>query len=130
MKKYFASIFTITLLLFSLTGQAQEAGDDAISPADLAARIAADNAPLVLDVRTEKEFTAGHIPGAINIPHLELQARIDELAGHENDTIVLHCRSGRRAIPAGEVLRRSGFTRVIELDGHMLGWEAGGHPTE
>ncbi len=120
----------VALLLFGLTGQAQETGGDAIAPADLAARLAAGDAPLVLDVRTENEFAAGHIPNAVNIPHLELQARIGELAGHENDTIVLHCRSGRRAIAAGEVLRRSGFTRVIELDGHMLGWEAGGHPVE
>jgi len=120
----------VALLLFSLTGPAQETGGDAISPADLAARIAAGDAPLILDVRTESEFAAGHIPNAVNIPHLELQVRIGELAGHENDPIVLHCQSGRRAVPAGEVLRRSGFTQVIELDGHMLGWEAGGHPVE
>ena len=42
-------------------------------------RIADGSAPVVLDVRSDAEFRAGHIPGAVHIPHDELAGRIDEL---------------------------------------------------
>ncbi len=105
-------------------------GDKSITAGDLAAQIAAGTAPLILDVRSQKEFADGHIPGAINIPHTELEERIAELDGRKNDTLVLHCRSGRRAVSADEVLRQNGFTEIVELEGHMLDWRAGNHPVE
>ncbi len=105
-------------------------GDKSITAGDLAAQIVAGTAPLILDVRSQKEFADGHIPGAINIPHTELEERIAELDGRKNDTLVLHCRSGRRAVSADEVLRQNGFTEIVELEGHMLDWRAGNHPVE
>ena len=46
---------------------------------------------LVLDVRTKGEYDSGHIYRAIWIPHTELKARIEELAGHEDDEIIVYC---------------------------------------
>ena len=60
----------------------------------------------------------------------DVEARIAELDGHKNDSIVLHCRSGRRAVTADEILQANGFMNITELEGHMLDWEAGGHPVE
>jgi len=111
------------------------AGSDAppaatITPDELASRIEAGTAPLVLDVRSEQEYQAGHIPGAVLIPHDQLAGRIGELAGHEDDEIVVHCKSGRRAAMAEEVLRGAGFHDVKDLEGHMIAWQQGGYPTE
>lgn len=47
--------------------------------ADLVRQLEGESAPLVLDVRTEAEFAAGHVPGALNIPLDELPGRLAEL---------------------------------------------------
>ncbi|MDP6674630.1 MAG: rhodanese-like domain-containing protein [Gammaproteobacteria bacterium] len=120
----------IAFALFTVSSISGAHGEKSITAADLDALIVAGNAPLILDVRSQDEFASGHIPGAVNIPHTELEARIAELDGHKNNTIVLHCRSGRRAVSADAVLHRKGFTKITELEGHMLSWEAGGHPVE
>lgn len=119
-----------TLLIVSLAACSQEPAADSITAADLDALITSGNAPFILDVRTRKEFSEGHIPGAVNIPHTELESRIAELNDQKNNTIVLHCRSGARATTADKILRSNGFTQITELDGHMMGWQAGGHPVE
>jgi len=101
-----------------------------ISPAQLAARIDAGDAPLIVDVRTSAEYSAGHIPGAINVPVDELDARFDALAVAPDEEIVVHCQSGRRASAAERALREAGYTHVVDLDGSMQAWKAAGLPVE
>ncbi len=120
------ALFTVGLIACT----PEPVSEESITASNLAALIVAGDAPFALDVRTQKEFAGGHIPGAVNIPHTELEDRIAELGDHKNDTIVLYCRSGRRAATADEILRRNGFANITELEGHMLGWEADGHPVE
>lgn len=50
-----------------------------IKPDELAAKIAEGRAPVIVDVRSENDFHAGHLPGAINIPLEELEQRSGEL---------------------------------------------------
>jgi len=65
---------------------------------------------LVLDVRSQSEFAAGHLDGALNIPHLELRQRLDEVrtmaAGRQ---VSVHCASGVRSYLATRVLRSVGL---------------------
>lgn len=77
----------------------------------------------ILDVRSPSEFAEGHIEGAINIPHHAIIDEIAKLKGIEK-TIVVHCRSGRRAEKAESMMRKNGLTDFIHLDGDMLGWQA------
>jgi rhodanese-related sulfurtransferase len=124
-------IIAFSVFALGLVACAQEpASEQSITASSLDALITAGDAPFILDVRSQKEFTGGHVPGAVNIPHTELEDRIAELDNRQNDTIVLYCRSGQRAGTADEILRRNGFTQITELEGHMLDWEAGGHPVE
>jgi rhodanese-related sulfurtransferase len=111
-------------------GEQGDAGAKTIAPAALAARIAAGDAPVVLDVRTPEEFAGGHIPGAVNIPHDQLSTRMGELGASPDAEIVVHCQSGRRAGMAEDVLHEAGYTNVVDLDGHMQAWKDGGHPLE
>lgn len=100
-----------------------------ISGEDLAQRIAAGDAPLLLDVRTPEEFADGHIPQAINIPYDELADRIGELGIEDPDReIVVYCRSGRRAAEAEATLHHAGFRGVRHLEGDMIGWREAQHP--
>jgi len=101
-----------------------------ITAAELAARIEAGDAPVVLDVRSEGEFAGGHIPGAVNIPHDQLATRIDELPTDHATPIVVHCERGGRAQAATETLQAAGFTQLIDLEGDMSGWREGDHPVE
>jgi rhodanese-related sulfurtransferase len=85
---------------------------------------------VVLDVRTAEEFAAGHVPGARNIPHDVIAARIAELDDARGSEIVVYCRSGRRSQLAIETLTERGFTRVAHLSGDFLGWQAANRPVE
>ncbi len=69
---------------------------------------------VILDVRRASEFRAGHLPGAINIPHTRLLTRLDELP--RDRPIAVHCASGRRAAVAAAALARAGYD-VALVDG-------------
>lgn len=91
---------------------------------------AKDSKVVVLDVRTPEEFAAGHVPGAVNVPHDQVEARIAELRGVRDRDLVVYCRSGKRAGMALETLGRLGFTRLAHLQGDWLAWESAGLPAE
>ncbi|WP_241154289.1 rhodanese-like domain-containing protein [Staphylospora marina] len=77
---------------------------------------------LLVDVRTEEEFAEGHIPGAILIPHDQMERRWEEVAAYRDEPVLLICRSGRRSLMAAEVLAGRGFAKVYNLKGGMLEW--------
>lgn len=104
-------------------------GGDA-EPAELQTRIEAGTAPFVLDVRTPEEFAGGHVPGAVNIPHDQLAARVGELTAQREAELVVYCERGGRAERATEALAAAGFTGVRHLKGDMSGWRDEGRPTE
>ncbi len=67
-------------------------------------------ATLVLDVRSRSEFAKGHLPGALNVPHLELRARMDEVAtSAQGRRVSVYCASGVRSYLATRVLLSEGF---------------------
>ena len=92
-------------------------------------RVAAGaDAPFVLDVRSAEEYVTGHVPGAVNIPHDQLAARLDEVP--KDKAVLLYCRSGKRAGIAGQVLADNGYQRLQHLEGDMAGWIEKGRPVE
>jgi rhodanese-related sulfurtransferase len=82
----------------------------------------------VLDVRAPEEYAAGHVPGAVNIPHDQIASRLAEVP--KDKDVVLYCRSGRRSALAGEVLAGNGYTRLQLMQGDMPGWMAKDRPVE
>jgi len=101
-----------------------------IAPAELAKQIEQGSAPLILDVRSEEEYAAGHIVGAVNIPHDQLGGRLAELPSSKTTEIVVHCERGRRAGVAEGVLAEAGYTNVRDLQGHMQAWLSAGLPVQ
>ena len=83
---------------------------------------------LVLDVRTAREFADGHVPGAVNISHDELESRLAELDADRDTEVVVYCRSGRRAELALDLLAKAGFVRLSHLEGDFLAWSAADRP--
>jgi len=88
----------------------------------------ADADLVVLDVRSPGEFAAGHVPGAINIPHDRIGEHLAEVP--KDKDVVLYCQSGRRAGIAAQVLAEQGYTRLFHLEGDIAAWKANGRPLE
>jgi phage shock protein E len=99
-----------------------------VAPDRLLAVLDEPDAPLLLDVRTPREFRGGHVPGAVNIPYTELPARLAEIEAGRDRGVVVYCESGRRAAIATETLVSAGFRDVKHLEGDMSGWRAAGRP--
>ena len=79
---------------------------------------------LVLDVRSAREFAAGHLPGALNVPHTELRERLDEVrAVAAGRPVRVHCASGFRSYLAHRVLDQAGFDSA-NLSGGLLTLQA------
>ena len=113
----------VLLVMTALAFAAGAAGPASIEPKALNDRIAwADRSLVVLDVRTPGEYTEGHIPGAINIPHDQLAKRVEELANARDSDVVVYCRAGPRATEAIGVLQKQGFKRVYHLTGDYTRW--------
>lgn len=126
---------TMLAVLFATAGLvssacAGEPSDAEVSQAQVTAWIEGGTGPLVLDVRSEKEYAGGHVPGAVNIPHNQLEARLSEIGSSREQPIVLYCESGRRAGMAAATLQEAGFSSVQHLTGDMSAWRNTGLPTE
>ena len=73
------------------------------------------NGKYVIDVRTEAEWKAGHVEGAVLIPHDQIKARITEVTKDTSAPIALYCRSGHRAGLALKTLKEWGYVNVENL---------------
>ena len=72
---------------------------------------------LILDVRREEEYKAGHIPGAVHVPNETIdEYEIDELPD-KDQTIYVYCRSGNRSRQAAAKLAALGYTNIVEIGG-------------
>ena len=76
---------------------------------------------VILDVREQDEYDAGHIPGAILIPYTRIEAMAFEMLPDEEQLILVYCRSGRRSKIAAEALVELGYTNIKEFGG-IIDW--------
>lgn len=84
---------------------------------------------LILDVRSDEEFQEGHIKGARNVPHEEVEAVADELSALNK--VYVHCKMGGRAKVAAEILADAGLTNIVCVSKEgMKRWMDLGWPVE
>jgi len=86
-------------------------------------------APLIIDVRSEREYTESHIAGAINIPYSHLVKFLTEVPAEKGDDIVLYCEAGVRSEQAFDLLHKAGWQNLYHLEGDMRIWRKAGLPT-
>ena len=84
---------------------------------------------IVLDVREDSEFYAGHVPHSVHVPLGQL-AKHAELEKYKNRPVIAICRSGMRSGRACGVLRKNGFEQVYNLAGGITAWERANMPME
>ncbi|WP_245870425.1 molybdopterin-synthase adenylyltransferase MoeB [Teichococcus rhizosphaerae] len=109
-----------------------------IAPADLRARLAGGDAPLLLDVRNPPEWAGGIIPGAALLPRAEIEAALAELpdgaaplpghplAGIPRDReVVVYCQGGLRSAAVIRALAAAGHpaSRLLDLEGGFSAWD-------
>jgi rhodanese-related sulfurtransferase len=80
---------------------------------------------VVLDVREQDEWDAGHAPAAVHIPLGDLPSRLDALPDTDAETLAVVCRSGGRSARAVAWLSQQGFD-VANVEGGMKAWEVAG----
>lgn len=96
--------------------------------AEEASKLIKSQNPVIVDVRTPKEFYAGHIPGALLLPLQQLSSRISEIDAYREKPVILYCRSGNRSVVAAEVLIEKGFKKIWHIRKGILEWQKKGLP--
>ncbi len=102
-------------------------GTDAIAVLDQASfakAIVSEEKPQLIDVRTAKEFNAGHIKNAGNIDYFQKEAfdqAFDKL--NKEAPVYIYCHSGARSKKATRRLADLGFKEIYDLRGGYLGWK-------
>lgn len=99
-----------------------------ISPTELQQQREQGGAPVVIDVRSEAEYAAGHVPGAIHIPFDQVAERIGEIDTSEG--VALYCMVGPRARKGEAALIAAGHDDVYHLEGGLQAWQAAGLDVE
>ncbi len=111
----------LLLFIYAFVWRESTKGGKSVSHHELTRMLNADEA-VVLDVRDQKEFSAGHIAGALNIPFAKINERESELSGHKDGTaIVLVDKAGQHVGGVGKALTKLGY-RVNRLSGGMTAW--------
>lgn len=102
--------------------------DDAPRPSAAEARAAYDSGAVFVDVRTDAEWSAGHLKNARHLPVDEVAADASTVLPRKDQPVVLYCKSGRRAESAAEQLRQLGYQRVTAMTGGYADLKAAGYP--
>ncbi len=120
-----------TLKLFSSLSKSEEFEWSEITVDELFERVNSDQPPLLIDVRSPKEFDGGygHISNARSIPVLELESNFEDLEPFREKEIVTMCPGGGLSLAAVEILTEAGFTDVKSLKGGIGLWRKKGYPT-
>ena len=108
------TFFALAFSFFAATVFASEVPP--ISQQELLTALKAPNHNIViLDVRSESEYNHGHVANAINVSHDSVEEKLSQLSQYKDRTVVVYCRSGRRAGMAGSILAENGFSDLRHL---------------
>lgn len=115
-------VFLLVLLLVTELRK----GGKSLSSRELTALVNSDQG-LVLDVRNHKDFSAGHIVDALNIPFDKLTGRLAELEKHKAKTIIVVDAMGQHAGSVARDLQKAGYT-AAKLAGGIASWRGDNLP--
>jgi len=123
---YFLVKMIMTLTPMDLVAQAKQN----IVEIDVDAAKNSLETSLVLDVREPSEYTAGHLPGAFNIPRGVLEFKIGshpDFQDKQDAHIIVYCQTGGRSALATEALNKIGFKNAVSMAGGFKAWAESGN---
>ena len=118
---FVALLAVLVLLAHNLAGDFLTAAKF-LSPAETV-RLINREEPVVVDLRDEGDFGAGHLDNAINMPLAKLGERIGELERYRDRSVLLCCASGSACGGASNQLKKNGFSKVFALRGGIAAWQ-------
>jgi rhodanese-related sulfurtransferase len=89
-----------------------------------------NEAHILIDVREESEFAAGHLPGAIHLGKGVIERDIVAAVPDKDAILILYCGGGFRSVLAADNLRKMGYSKAISMDGGWRAWNQAGQPVE
>ncbi len=111
----FGAAKDVSILAGFIASNARRGSSPGVTAQDLLAELDSDKPPLVIDVRTDREYAAAHFQRATNIPLDEVRERIQEIP--RDRPVVVHCGVGYRSYTAQQILRNHGYRNVRNLYG-------------
>jgi rhodanese-related sulfurtransferase len=85
---------------------------------------------VLIDVREDNEYEAGHAAGAKHLGRGIIERDIVQTYPDKSTEIVLYCGGGYRSALAADMLQKMGYTNVWSMDGGWKAWKDAGEPTE
>ncbi|MEO2169624.1 MAG: molybdopterin-synthase adenylyltransferase MoeB [bacterium] len=98
-----------------------------VSTDDVAARIKAGTAGVLVDVREKEEFREGHLPEALSVPRGFLEIQIETTIPDRETPIIAYCQGGTRSLIASQALVGMGYTNVVSMAGGYGQWKGAGN---
>ena len=98
-----------------------------ITSQQLSEYLSNDEGFILLDIRTEDEYQAGHIQGAQWFPRGKLEYYVQDLIKDPESRVVLYCRTGGRSALATLTMHDMGYINVVDLNGGFKEWVAEGN---
>ena len=92
--------------------------------------LAAGEKAVLIDVREDSEWSAGHAAGAVHLGKGIIERDIESKIPDKSTKLVLYCGGGFRSALAGDALQQMGYTDVISLDGGWRAYQGSGLPME
>jgi rhodanese-related sulfurtransferase len=94
-------------------------------------RLAISGEPhLLVDVREDNEWQAGHAAGAVHLSKGIIERDVETVVPDKSTRMVLYCGGGYRSALVADALQNMGYTEVISLDGGWRAWQESGLPVE
>jgi len=100
---------------------------DEVSVLETKERAAADDAPVLVDIRERDEYEQGFIPAAHWIPRGFLEMKIEDLVPEREREVILYCAGGTRSVLAARALQELGYSKVASMAGGFRGWKNAGY---
>ena len=122
---YVLSGLFVTLLALLIFTEARKGGQS-LSSRELTALVNSEQG-MVLDIRGQKDFSAGHIVGALNIQNEKLLSRMAELEKHKAKTLIVVDAMGQHSGTVCRELKKAGFT-AAKLSGGIASWRGDNLP--
>jgi rhodanese-related sulfurtransferase len=97
---------------------------------DVKARLDRNEKLLLVDVREDSEWSAGHVRQAVHVSRGLLEKSIEQVASDPNTPIVVYCHSGARSALATDTLQKMGYKNVKSMSGGIAAWQAKGYAVE
>ena len=124
----FAALLGVLVMLIKAELDHQNNKGIAVS-ASAAIRIINNNSDaLIIDIRTQAEYKAGHIKSAKNVPLKDFVSGVEKYSEYKKNPVLIYCGSGNTATRAIKILKNAGYEKINNLEGGLAAWKEANMP--